>query len=131
MLIEQDEIFGPLLIIKPYDSLDQAVKYINDRPRPLALYYFDFDQGRADHVLTHTHSGGACVNDTLTHVALDDLPFGGVGPSGMGQYHGREGFLAFSNAKGVVQKGKVNGAKLLFPPWNRRIHQILFKSILK
>ena len=131
MLIEQDEIFGPLLIVRAYDTLDQAIKHVNDRPRPLALYYFDYDTGRADYLLNHTHSGGVCVNDTLTHVALDDLPFGGVGPSGMGQYHGREGFLAFSKSKGVVHKGKVNGAKLLFPPWNRRIHQILFKSMLK
>ncbi|MFZ5605013.1 MAG: coniferyl aldehyde dehydrogenase, partial [Pseudomonadota bacterium] len=131
MLIEQDEIFGPLLIVRAYDTLDQAIKHVNDRPRPLALYYFDYDAGRADYLLNHTHSGGMCINDTLTHVALDDLPFGGVGPSGMGQYHGREGFLAFSKSKGVVHKGKVNGTKLLFPPWNRRIHQILFKSMLK
>lgn len=131
MLIEQDEIFGPLLMVKPYDTLDEAVKYVNDRPRPLALYYFDYDNSRCEYVLNHTHSGGVCLNDTLTHVVLDDLPFGGVGPSGMGQYHGREGFLAFSKAKGVVRKGKVNGAKLLYPPWNRRIHQILFKSMLK
>ncbi|NPU90565.1 MAG: coniferyl aldehyde dehydrogenase [Gammaproteobacteria bacterium] len=131
MLIEQDEIFGPLMIVRAYDSLDQAIKHVNDRPRPLALYYFDYDAGRADYLLNHTHSGGVCVNDTLTHVALDDLPFGGVGPSGMGHYHGREGFLTFSKSKGVVHKGKVNGAKLLFPPWNRRIHQILFKSMLK
>ncbi len=131
MLIEQDEIFGPLFIVKPYDTLNDAVKYINDRPRPLALYYFDFDPARADYVVNHTHSGGVCINDTLTHVIVDDLPFGGIGPSGMGHYHGREGFLTFSKAKGVVQKGKVNGTRLLFPPWNRRIHQILFKSLLK
>lgn len=131
MVIEQDEIFGPLFIVKPYDTLDQALHYINSHPRPLALYYFDFDHGRADYVITHTHSGGVGLNDTVSHVVVDDMPFGGVGPSGMGHYHGKEGFLTFSKAKGTFRKGKLNGAKLLFPPWNRRIHQILFKSLLK
>jgi len=131
MIIEQDEIFGPLFIIKPYDTLDQAIKHINDRPRPLALYYFDFDKMRCDHILHHTHSGGVGLNDTVSQVVIDDMPFGGVGPSGMGHYHGKEGFQTFSKAKGVFHKGKVNGAKLVFPPWNRRIHQILFKSLLK
>lgn len=131
MLIEQDEIFGPLFIIKSYDTLDQALHHINSQPRPLALYYFDFDEARADYVLTHTHSGGVGINDTVSQVIVDDMPFGGVGPSGMGHYHGKEGFLTFSKAKGTFRKGKFNGAKLLFPPWNRRIHQILFKSLLK
>jgi len=131
MLIEQDEIFGPLFIIKPYDTLDQALHYINSHPRPLALYYFDFDHDRADYVITHTHSGGVGLNDTVSQVIVDDMPFGGIGPSGMGHYHGKEGFLTFSKAKGTFRKGKVNAAKLIFPPWNRRIHQILFKSLLK
>ena len=82
-------------------------------------------------MLNHTHSGGACINDTLSHVAVDDMPFGGVGPSGMGHYHGKEGFLTFTKAKGVLSKGKVNGTKLLFPPWNRRIHKIALKIALK
>ncbi|AUM12748.1 coniferyl aldehyde dehydrogenase [Ketobacter alkanivorans] len=131
MLIEQNEIFGPLLIVKPYDNLEEAMQYINDRPRPLALYYFDYDKDRADYVLNHTHSGGACVNDTLSHVAAEDIPFGGVGPSGMGHYHGKEGFLTFTKAKGVFYKGKVNATKLLFPPWNRRIHKMVLKLALK
>jgi coniferyl-aldehyde dehydrogenase len=131
MLIEQNEIFGPLLIVKAYDTLEEAMEYINDRPRPLAFYYFDYNQSRAEHVLSHTHSGGACVNDTLSHVAVEDIPFGGVGPSGMGHYHGHEGFLTFSKAKGVVLKGKINGTKLLFPPWNRRIHKMVLKMTFK
>ena len=131
MVIEQDEIFGPIMIIKPYESLDEAINYVNDRPRPLALYYFDFNEKRADHVLRHTHSGGVCINDTVSHVAVDDMPFGGVGPAGMGAYHGKEGFLTFSKAKGVYLKGKINGTKVLYPPWNRPIHKILFKALLK
>lgn len=131
MKIEQEEIFGPLLIVKPYDSLDEAINYVNDRPRPLALYYFDYNSSRADYVLRHTHSGGACINDTLSHVAVDDIPFGGIGPAGMGAYHGKEGFLTFSKAKGIYTKGKVNGAKAIYPPWDRPIHKILFSALLK
>ncbi len=104
MLIEQDEIFGPLLIIKPYDSLDSAIDYVNDRPRPLALYYFDEDKSRSDYVLRNTHSGGACINDCISHILVDDMPFGGAGASGMGAYHGKEGFITFSQAKGVFLK---------------------------
>ncbi|OUS24989.1 coniferyl-aldehyde dehydrogenase [Gammaproteobacteria bacterium 45_16_T64] len=131
MKIEQEEIFGPLLIVKPYDSLDEAINYVNDRPRPLALYYFDYNSSRSDYVLRHTHSGGACINDTLSHVAVDDIPFGGIGPAGMGAYHGKEGFLTFSKAKGVYTKGKINGAKAIYPPWDRPIHKILFGALLK
>ena len=131
MLIEQDEIFGPLLIVKPYDSLDSAINYINDRPRPLALYYFDLDENRQEYVMNHTHSGGGCINDTMTQVITSDIPFGGVGPSGMGHYHGKEGFLTFSKAKGIVSKGKLNAAKMIYPPWDRPIHKILFKALMK
>ncbi|MEE2733597.1 MAG: coniferyl aldehyde dehydrogenase [Pseudomonadota bacterium] len=131
MLIEQNEIFGPLLMVRTYDNLEEAVHYVNDRPRPLALYYFDYDQARVDYVMTHTHAGGGCVNDTLTHVAVEDVPFGGIGPSGMGHYHGYEGFLTFSKSKGIVQKGKINPTKLLFPPWNRRIHKMVLKMAFK
>ena len=131
MEIEKNEIFGPLLIVKPYDRLEEAVQYINDRPRPLALYYFDYDNGRVEYVLNNTHSGGVTVNDTLTHVVVEDIPFGGVGPSGMGQYHGPEGFKTFSKAKGVAVKGKVNAARFFYPPWNRRIHKMLLNTLLK
>lgn len=131
MLIEQDEIFGPLMIIKPYSSLDSAINYVNDRPRPLALYYFDLDKNRQDYVMNHTHAGGGCINDTITHVGTSDIPFGGIGPSGMGHYHGKEGFLTFSKAKGILSKGKVNGTKAIYPPWNRPIHKILFKAFLR
>ncbi len=114
-----EEIFGPVLPVIGYDSLSEAIDLINARPRPLALYYFDWDDDRADEIIRRTHSGGVAVNDTLSHVAADDIPFGGIGPSGMGHYHGREGFLTFSKAKGVVRKGRFDPAALIGPPWGR------------
>jgi coniferyl-aldehyde dehydrogenase len=131
MRVTREEIFGPLLPVIPYATLDEAVQYVNDRPRPLALYLFDYDQRNVDHVLTHTHSGGALVNDTLMHVAIDDLPFGGIGESGMGQYHGREGFLALSKAKGVLYKPRFNATRLIYPPYGRWVHRLLYKLLLR
>ncbi|MEO3413113.1 coniferyl aldehyde dehydrogenase [Roseovarius sp. CAU 1744] len=125
MLLMQEEIFGPILPVVPYDTMEDAIAYVNERPRPLALYYFDWDKGRADDVLARTHSGGACVNDTVTHVGVDDIPFGGIGPSGMGHYHGEEGFRTFSKAKGVVRKGKFNATALVAPPWGNFMYKQL------
>ncbi|MCT4554572.1 MAG: coniferyl aldehyde dehydrogenase [Pelagimonas sp.] len=118
MLVLREEIFGPILPILPYDTLDEAVAYVNDRPRPLAFYYFDWDKARARDILARTHAGGACVNDTMSHVMADDIPFGGIGPSGMGHYHGEEGFRNFSKAKGVVRKGRINATAFVAPPWD-------------
>jgi acyl-CoA reductase-like NAD-dependent aldehyde dehydrogenase len=95
----REEIFGPILPVVPYRGLDGALAYVNARPRPLALYYFDRDARRIDRVLTDTVAGGVTINDTILHIAQEDLPFGGVGPSGMGEYHGRAGFEAFSKRK--------------------------------
>ncbi len=131
MRVMQEEIFGPLLPIVPYDQLDDAVTYVNDRPRPLALYYFDHDSRNIDHVLHHTHSGGVAVNDTLVHVTQDDMPFGGIGPSGMGQYHGHEGFLTFSKAKSVLFKPRLNSGKLIRPPYNRAIHRWIYRLFMR
>jgi coniferyl-aldehyde dehydrogenase len=125
MAVMQEEIFGPLLPIVPYESLEQAIAYVNDRPRPLALYYFDYDGKRADEVLSKTTSGGACVNETIMHFAVEDLPFGGVGPSGMGAYHGPEGFETFSHKKAVFQQSRLNGAGLIAPPYGDRINKML------
>lgn len=127
MLVMQEEIFGPILPAVGYDTLDNAVGFVNERPRPLALYYFDWDQKRAKQVLERTHSGGVCINDTMSHVIADDIPFGGVGPSGMGHYHGREGFLTFSKAKGVVRKGRINSISFIAPLWRNVIYQMLMK----
>lgn len=131
MKIAQEEIFGPLMIVQGYNSLDDAIEYINDRPRPLALYYFDWDKRRAEDILHRTHAGGVCINDTMSHVAVDDLPFGGVGDAGMGHYHGYEGFLTFSKAKAVYTKGKFNGTRMILPPFGRGIHNLLYKFLLK
>lgn len=131
MEIMKNEIFGPVLPIKPYDTLDEAINYVNSRPRPLALYYFDYNSGRAEFVETHTCSGGMCVNDTMSHVGIDDLPFGGVGPAGMGRYHGKEGFITLSNARSVLERGSFYGVKYLLPPFNTKLHQFIRKNLLK
>ncbi len=131
MLVMQDEIFGPLLPIVPYSTLDQAFAYINQRPRPLALYYFGYNKSEQNRVLHETHSGGVCLNDTLLHVAQDDMPFGGIGPSGMGHYHGHEGFLTFSKAKGVLIKQRFNAAKLIYPPYGKSIQKLIQKLFIR
>lgn len=130
MAVLKEEIFGPLLPIIPYGSLDEAVDWVNDRPRPLALYYFDSDRKNADAVIARTRSGGVVINDTLVHVAQDDLPFGGIGESGMGQYHAREGFLAFSKARPVLFKTRFNSGPLIYPPYGRFIHRWLYRLFL-
>ncbi|MDU4250441.1 coniferyl aldehyde dehydrogenase [Pseudomonas sp.] len=131
MKIMQEEIFGPLLPVIPYQSLDQALSYINEHDRPLALYYFGYDKREQDHVLAQTHSGGVCLNDTLLHVAQDDMPFGGVGPSGMGHYHGHEGFLTFSKAKGVFSKPRFNAARVIYPPYGKSLQKLVYKLFIR
>ena len=125
MQVMKDEIFGPILPVVPYEGLDAAIAYINARPRPLALYFFGNASSR-DRVLRETTSGGVTVNNTLFHVAQDNLPFGGVGPSGMGDYHGFAGFRCFSKAKPVYYDGRLSGSLLLRPPYGR-----VFRSLLK
>ncbi|TFF41257.1 coniferyl aldehyde dehydrogenase [Pseudomonas sp. RIT623] len=131
MQVMHEEIFGPLLPLVPYDSLDDALAYINQRPRPLALYYFGYDRGEQARVLRDTHSGGVCLNDTLLHVAQDDLPFGGIGPSGMGHYHGHEGFLTFSKAKAVLAKQRINAARLIYPPYGKALQRLVYKLFIR
>ncbi len=131
MQVMQDEIFGPLLPLVPYDHLDQALDYINRRPRPLALYYFGYDRGEQRQVLQNSHSGGVCLNDTLLHVAQDDLPFGGIGPSGMGHYHGHDGFLTFSKAKAVLAKQRLNAARLIYPPYGKALQRLVYKLFIR
>lgn len=127
MMVMQQEIFGPILPILPYDTINDAIAFVNDRDRPLALYYFDWNKTRARDITARTHSGGVCINDTMSHVMADDIPFGGIGPSGMGHYHGEEGFKNFSKAKGVVRKGRVNVTAFVAPPWNNT----MFKGLKK
>lgn len=102
MEVMKNEIFGPLLPIIAYDDIDEAIAFVNDRPRPLALYMMSTDPKNINKALYQTHSGGVCINDTLMHVVADDAPFGGIGQSGMGHYHGEEGFRVFSSAKTVL-----------------------------
>jgi acyl-CoA reductase-like NAD-dependent aldehyde dehydrogenase len=125
LALMQDEIFGPILPIKTYETLDGAIDYVNDRPRPLALYFMGYDEAETERVLSKTVSGGVCVNDTMLHVGIADLPFGGVGPSGMGHYHGREGFETFSKKKPVMRQARLSGAALLRPPFGRAAELLL------
>ncbi len=108
MKVMQDEIFGPILPVKTYKSVDEAIGYINSKARPLGLYYFGGEGEEKERVLTRTTSGGVTVNDTIMHVAMEDLPFGGVGPSGMGAYHGIDGFRQFSHRKAVYSQPTSN-----------------------
>jgi acyl-CoA reductase-like NAD-dependent aldehyde dehydrogenase len=117
MAVMQEEIFGPLLPIVAYRGLDDAIAYVRAKPRPLALYYFDSDRARVGRVLDLTVSGGVTVNDTIYHFAQESLPFGGIGPSGMGAYHGREGFRTFSHAKAVFRQGPFTLTDVLAPPY--------------
>jgi coniferyl-aldehyde dehydrogenase len=131
MTIMQEEIFGPILPIVTYQHIEEAINYINARPRPLALYLCSYDKTIQQKVLTQTHAGGVCINDAAIHVAQDDMPFGGIGASGMGHYHGYEGFLTFSKAKSVLVKGKFNGSTLAFPPYGKLIHKLIYKLFLR
>lgn len=125
MRVMQEEIFGPLLPVRTYRSIDDAIEYVNARPRPLALYYFGDEGAECRQVLSRTTSGNAGVNNTLLHVAQDDLPFGGVGPSGMGAYHGVEGFRGMSHAKGIYVQRRWNAASLLRAPFGRTADRLL------
>jgi acyl-CoA reductase-like NAD-dependent aldehyde dehydrogenase len=125
MEVMREEIFGPLLPVLPYGDLADAIAYVNARPRPLALYLFEHDGAAIDRVLRETVSGGVSVNETLLHVAQDDLPFGGVGPSGMGRYHGREGFDTFSQRKSVFRQSRLNGLKLFRAPYGKRFEALV------
>ncbi len=131
MRVMQDEIFGPVLPIVGYQTLDDALTYIRQRPRPLALYYFGYERSEQQHVLHNSHAGGVCINDTLLHVAQHDLPFGGIGPSGMGHYHAHEGFLTFSHSKSVFSKQRLNAAKLIYPPYGGWLQKLILKFFLR
>lgn len=124
MRVMQDEIFGPLLPVLPYRDMEHALAYVNTHPRPLALYIFEQDKQRLDRVLQGTVAGGVTVNDTILHIAQEELPFGGVGPSGMGQYHGIEGFRTFSKQKAVFYQSPLNGISLFNPPYGRLFERL-------
>lgn len=124
-----EEIFGPILPIITYTDLDHVINIINSRPKPLALYFFSNDRGNIDRVISKTSSGGVCINDTIMHVASSNLTFGGVGESGMGQYHGRASFDTFTHEKSIVDKGFALDVPLRYPPFENKLK--IFKKIFK
>ena len=120
--VMQDEIFGPVMPIKSYDQVEETISYVNDRPRPLGLYYFGSNSKEESDVLDRTTSGGVTVNDVVMHYLQEDLPFGGIGPSGMGSYHGEDGFKRFSHAKAIYSQTKVGAVlEALRPPYGDSI----------
>ena len=131
MKIMQEELFGPILPVLPYDTVDDALAFVNARPRPLALYLFTYDKTLQERVTLRTHSGSMAINEALLQVGIDDLPFGGIGPSGMGQYHGPEGFQTFSKAKSVFTKGRLNSMKLLYPPYGKSLQKWILNWLLR
>ena len=130
-LVLQEEIFGPILPIVTVNSITAAIAYVNQRPKPLALYWFGKDKKNLQQVLSNTRSGGVTINDTLLHVAVEDLPFGGIGASGMGTYHGKAGFETFSHKKSILEVrsslglGFLRGTKLARPPYGKKVERLL------
>jgi coniferyl-aldehyde dehydrogenase len=121
----QEEIFGPILPVIGYGDLAEAIAFVNARPRPLALYPFTHDKAAQAAILDQTVSGGVAINSALMQCIQDDLPFGGVGPSGMGAYHGRDGFRRLSHARGIYQAGRISGFNLLAPPYGLKMRLAL------
>lgn len=121
----EDEIFGPILPIIGCNDLPAAIRHVNARPRPLALYAFSNDSEVINQILRRTVSGGVTVNDVFWHVVSNDLPFGGIGPSGMGQYHGRAGFDTFTKSKGVFHQSRLNAGSLLMPPYTKLFERMV------
>lgn len=130
MIIMQEEIFGPLFPVKIYRDLDEVIAYINGRDRPLGFYFFTNDKATEEKLLYRTISGGVTINNCVFHVAQHDLPFGGIGASGMGQYHGYEGFLEFSKLRPVFTNPRLSSLHLFYPPYTAR-HSRMLQLLLK
>jgi coniferyl-aldehyde dehydrogenase len=124
MRIMQEEIFGPLLPIMTYRDLSEVIAYINARPRPLALYLFSHSRALQEQVIYNTLSGGVVINDCVLHAVQHDLPFGGVGNSGMGQYHAYEGFLEFSKLRPVFTQAPRTAVAFMYPPYGRTFERV-------
>jgi coniferyl-aldehyde dehydrogenase len=131
MQVMEEELFGPLLPIRTYKDFNETINYVNANPRPLAAYYFGHDKQEEQAVLTRTTSGGVCINDVIMHIMQEELPFGGVGPSGMGAYHGLDGFRTFSHAKSVFRQTRLNIGKLggMLPPYGKATEQTIRMQI--
>jgi coniferyl-aldehyde dehydrogenase len=133
MKVMQEEIFGPILPVMTYSSINEAIDYVNDHDRPLGLYYFGSDKAEESQVLSRTVSGGVTVNDVIFHNAMEDLPFGGIGPSGMGNYHGADGFKTFSHMRAIYRQPGIDVAKLagFRPPYGKATQKTLAKELAK
>ncbi|MEZ5570492.1 MAG: coniferyl aldehyde dehydrogenase [Halioglobus sp.] len=129
----EEELFGPLLPIRTYSNFEETISYINSKPRPLAAYYFGEDKQEESALISRTTSGGVCINDVIMQVAQEDLPFGGVGPSGMGAYHGLKGFQTFSHAKSIYRQTGFNVAKLggMLPPYGKATESTIKMQLKK
>jgi coniferyl-aldehyde dehydrogenase len=130
MAVMQEEIFGPIMPIKRYSAIDDAISAINAGPRPLALYYFGTDKSESENLLERTHAGGVTINDIFWHIAMHDLPFGGIGPSGMGAYHGHRGFLEFSHEKAVYHQTLNEIIAMFRPPYGAKYRKTM-QGLLK
>lgn len=119
--VMQEEIFGPILPIIPYQTLEEAISLVNQYPKPLALYLFTTNAQHQAQVLQSISAGGVCINDTIMHIALSELPFGGIGASGMGRYHGKASFDTFSHYKSVLQRGLWLDFPWRYPPYPNKL----------
>ncbi|HWK34884.1 coniferyl aldehyde dehydrogenase [Sphingomonas sp.] len=131
MTVMQEEIFGPILPLRRYDALDDAIAEVNRRDRPLGLYYFGTDAAERRRVLDRTISGGVTLDDVVFHVSMEELPFGGIGPSGMGAYHGHDGFRTFSHARAIFQQSRLDVARLagLKPPYGAATRKAIARQM--
>jgi coniferyl-aldehyde dehydrogenase len=125
MALMREEIFGPLLPVETYTTIDDAIAKVNARPSPLAMYWFGEDRAHRERVLRETHAGGVTIDDTLWHFAHPGLPFGGVGASGSGAYHGEHGFARFSHLKPVFTQARFSATRLVGPPYGRVFERVL------
>ncbi|MDP5071704.1 MAG: aldehyde dehydrogenase family protein, partial [Congregibacter sp.] len=131
--VMEEEIFGPLLPIRTYRDFSETISYINAHPRPLGAYYFGTNKNEEEAVLKRTTSGGVTINDVIMHIMQEELPFGGVGPSGMGSYHGHDGFKTFSHAKSIFRQSRFNIGKLggMLPPYGPTTEKTIKMQVKK
>jgi aldehyde dehydrogenase (NAD+) len=127
--IMQEEIFGPILPVMEFGEIKEVVDYVNSQPKPLAFYYFSQDSARQEDILMRTTSGGGCINEVVTHIANENLPYGGVGNSGIGRYHGKYSFETFSNPRSILKKATWIDIPLRYPPY--RLKHKLVRMIMK
>ena len=125
----QEEIFGPILPILEFENLDEVISTINKKPKPLALYYFSNDKDKQKKIINSISFGGGCINDTIVHLATSQMPFGGVGDSGIGSYHGKSSFDTFSHKKAILKRSNLFDIPLRYPPYRNNLN--LLKKIMR